>query len=616
MASPAAQPRRKAEGIPFYRNVKVIGLLAQIVFAVVVLLGLFVLYNNVTTALNRSSLPADFGFLDARAGIPIAESPIRYDTSDSYAKALWVGFLKTLRVALVGVVITSFLGLLVGVMRISPNWILRRIAAIYIETIRNTPLAVQIVFWYTAILIPIPPRISNPIELPLGGYLSNAGLALPWLFPTYAAAGWWPWLGGALAACVVLFVIRRRQIIRSDRPGNPWPLPLAAALLLAVVGYVVAWQGSSLPENVTTDFNPERGRGTVFVDEDGDGRFDANERFLPYAVARVRIEEAQLEEFTQNLTESRDFVYSTFRFPPIKDHEFESVEVAFADPDEAAERNLSIHFVNYPSSGLVYRDRDGDGEYDAGEEVEDLSEEGETRAAGFGGVRLVMSVEGFERRVVADRNGQIRIPGFEPLREGSEEAAGEGAGGVTSPAGLFGAPGGAGDDEEAALETDTVILASGPLVVSYPSLPTSNYNGGIALSVNYLALLLALVIYTASFIAEIVRGGIQAVPKGQREAAQALGLRPGQTFNLIIFPQALRIILPPMISQYLNLTKNSSLAPLAAYTELFAISIIIANQTGASVPVTVLVIVSYLLISLTFAFVLNIVNDRLAIVER
>jgi len=146
--------------------------------------------------------------------------------------------------------------------------------------------------------------------------------------------------------------------------------------------------------------------------------------------------------------------------------------------------------------------------------------------------------------------------------------------------------------------------------------PVSNYEGGFRFTASYLALLLALVIYTATFIAEIVRAGILAVPKGQTEASKALGLSGAQTFGLVIFPQAVRIILPPMISQFLNLTKNSSLAPLAAYAEIFAISTIVANQTGASVPVIIMIILSYLVISWFFALVLNIVNARMAIVER
>jgi general L-amino acid transport system permease protein len=146
--------------------------------------------------------------------------------------------------------------------------------------------------------------------------------------------------------------------------------------------------------------------------------------------------------------------------------------------------------------------------------------------------------------------------------------------------------------------------------------PLTSYEGGVQLSAPFLALLLGLVIYTAAFIAEIVRGGIQAVNKGQREAAKSLGLSDNQTFQLIVFPQALRIILPPMISQYLNLTKNSSLALLITFVDFFAIGRIIGNQTGATVPIIVIIIGGYLLVSFVFAFILNVVNARFALVER
>ena len=193
------------ERIPFYRNVKLIGIIAQVIFAVLLLVAGYVLYNNVTTALSRSNLPADFGFLDARAGVPIAETPIQYNPSDSYGRALVVGILNTLRVALVGVVLTTLLGILIGVMRLSNNWLLRQIATVYIEAIRNTPLAVQLVFWFTAVLVPIPPRISNPIDLPGGIYFSQVGLALPWLYPSYSFSSW-PALADRSRSCAGWFL--------------------------------------------------------------------------------------------------------------------------------------------------------------------------------------------------------------------------------------------------------------------------------------------------------------------------------------------------------------------------------------------------------------------------
>ncbi len=599
-----------SERIPFWRNVKTIGILAQLIFALLVLIAVLWLYRNVTTALSESSVPADFSFLDNRAGIPIAESPIPYTPADPYWKALLIGFLNTLKVALIGVVLASLLGVLVGVMRISRNWLLRQVATGYVELIRNTPLAVQIIFWYTAALATIPPNSTYPVQLPFGVLLSNRGIAFPFLYPSYAFRAWLPWLALALVVALVVWGVRRRQIAASELPGSAWPLALAAFALIAGVSYLVVGQNSTLPENITTDFRADRGRGTVFLDENEDGNRDGLEPIVPFAPAIVRVEEAALSDTTQNLIESRRVQASTFRFPLIQEREVAEAEVEFVNPEDA--ERFSVYLLEPPSIGLIYEDRNGNGAFDLGESL------GSETGLGFSGVQLRLIVQGFERRVVADRDAQIRLPNFAPLagaEAGSSGDEGGGGGVAAGPRGLFGPVTGE-EDEEAEMQATINLQRAGPLVYSPPSIPVSNYEGGFRFTTNYLAILLALVIYTASFIAEIVRAGILAVPKGQTEAAKAVGLSGYQTFSLIVFPQAVRIILPPMISQYLNLTKNSSLGPLAAYGELFAISTIVANQTGASVPVTVMLIVSYLLISLTFAFVLNVVNARVAIVER
>jgi general L-amino acid transport system permease protein len=599
------------ENIPFYRNVKIIGVLAQIVFVIVILVGVGILVRNVVSALQASNLPADFSFLDNRAGIPIAESAIRYEPDNSYARAFTVAALNTLKVALVGVVLASLMGILIGVMRLSGNWLLRQLATGYVETIRNTPLAVQIVFWFTAVLTPLPPRIQNPIELPGGALFSNQGFAFPWLYPSYRFGAWVPWLIAALVVLVVLYAIRRRQIIASERPGNPWTLSVAASVIVLVAGYLVTLAGNSLPQGLAADFFQDRGRGTAYLDADGDATFDPEEDFVPFASLNLAIDEAQIGVTSQNLTESRGVADGTFRFPLIRRSEVDSLEIAFADPDGAD--GLSFHLVNEPNVGQVYRDLDGDGAFDRGEEIDPERDDGR----GYSGIDLTMTVTGFERRVIADRNGGFRIPIFDPVGGPEEADAGDGdgggGGGGGALGGLFGSPT-AGD--EPAVETTITFAQQAPLSWSVPTVPVSNYFGGVRLTTSFLALLLALVVYTASFIAEIVRAGIQAVAKGQREAAQALGLSGFQTFTLIVFPQALRIILPPMISQYLNLTKNSSLAPLAGYAELFVISSIIANQTGASIPMALLLIASYLVISMVFALVLNGVNERLKLVER
>jgi len=161
-------------------------------------------------------------------------------------------------------------------------------------------------------------------------------------------------------------------------------------------------------------------------------------------------------------------------------------------------------------------------------------------------------------------------------------------------------------------------LASGgsPLYLDIPILQGFNYRGGLRWTPEFTALLVGLTTYTASFIAEVIRGGIQAVSRGQVEAARAVGLDNLQMLNLIIIPQAMRVIIPPLISQYLNLTKNSSLALAIGYQELFAVGKITINQAGRPVPVFIMVMVTYLAMSLLTALALNLYNRRIQFVER
>jgi general L-amino acid transport system permease protein len=140
--------------------------------------------------------------------------------------------------------------------------------------------------------------------------------------------------------------------------------------------------------------------------------------------------------------------------------------------------------------------------------------------------------------------------------------------------------------------------------------------GNLQLSPEFSALLLGLSFYTATFIAEIVRGAIQSVPKGQREAAESLGLKPGLVLLLVIFPQALRSIVPPLGNQYLNLAKNSSLAIAVGYPDLYAVASTTYNQTGRAVEVMIFIMVTYLSLSLIISFLLNLYNRSVQLVER
>ncbi len=598
---------RKSENVvPFWRNVKTIGILAQVIFVLLLVAGVGVLVDNVTTALAKANLPANFSFLNKPSGLPIAERPIPYDVTDTYAKALFIGFLNTLKVALIGVALATIMGVLMGVMRLSANWLVRGISTVYIEVLRNIPLAVQIVFWYSAILLPFPPRISNPVALPGGILLSNIGLAFPALYPTYRFGAWVPYLVSAVVVAVVATLLRKRHLAKLDVVGRVWPYPTVALLVVAGGGFWLSSLDKTIPTNLLLDFNADRGRGVVsFVADDG------KKTPAPFVPVRVTLPSASLTTSSTNLVESRQKVNSTFRFPLVLPSEAESLDVVFVDQADADERSLKLHFHNYPSIGTIYVDLNDDGTYDAGEEIDP------TTGRGYSGVDLRLDITDFQRVIVADRDGQVRTPIFKgPVIEGEAEVDAAPAAGR----GRFSAFGQAATSDRASttepLQAESQILPVAPLVKSNAHVPVTNYEGGIRLTVNYLALLLALVIYTSAFIGEIVRGGIQAVPKGQREAANAIGLSGYQTFTLVIFPQAMRIVMPPLISQFLNLTKNSSLASLAGYAELFVIAGVVTNQTGAAIPIALLLVGAYLTISLSFSLVGNTINDRLALVER
>jgi general L-amino acid transport system permease protein len=160
------------------------------------------------------------------------------------------------------------------------------------------------------------------------------------------------------------------------------------------------------------------------------------------------------------------------------------------------------------------------------------------------------------------------------------------------------------------------LLFGGPVTVEYPQLTTFRVTGGFVLLPEFLAIVLGLAVYTGSFIAEIVRSGILSVSKGQWEAAGALGLSRSDTLRLVIVPQALRVIIPPQTSQYLNLTKNSSLGVAIGYPDFFNIASTINNQTGQAVEVIAITMAVYLLLSLLISVFMNWYNAKMALVER
>ena len=466
-----SQPSPTAQRIPLYRDVRALAVLVQIAFALGIVALAWLLLSTMWGNLHRQGIPISFAFLGQPAGFGISEG-LTFRPSQSYLMAFAVGVVNTLRAALVGIMLTTLLGISIGVARLSRNWLLQRLATLYVETFRNVPLLLWLIFIYAAIRDTLPRLRDGPSLLWGMLLLSNRGIALAWPRASATASAFYPWVIAALVAGIAVWywshrVARRRH---SALPTRATGRGVATGLLTVLVGFWCTWATARLPEHAAVDGDAR----VAFVDRNGNGTWDDSEPTL----ARVQV---------------------------------------------------TLHGPTGTVSGLTQ----ADGSY-AFDDVPD--------------------------RVLK-----------------------------------------------------TTVRPGPPLVWSMPHIRGFNYSGGLVLSPEFAALLLGLVIYTASFIAEIVRAGILAVPRGQREAAKALGLSDQQTFLWVIFPQALRVIIPPLINQYLNLTKNTSLAIAVGYPDLFSIGLTINNQTGQAIPFIMMIMAMYLSMSLFTSALLNVVNRRLAV---
>ena len=386
------------DGVPLWRDDRVLKGVAQAISAIIVLGFLYFFISNVLSAADSRGLSLGFDFLEQAAGFPIGESIIiDYDPSMSFLQAFAVGLLNTLKVALIGIVLATILGILVGVARLSTNWLVRNIANVYVETFRNVPLLVTLFFIFFGVFQQLP-AVKDSFAIGKLLFINKRGFYMAWFTSTGSTLTWMVILAIAIVLAMIVFVILGSNQLRTGKERHPVLWALGILIILPLVGWFL------MPEQ--------------------------------------------------------------------------------------------------------------------------------------------------------------------------------------------------------------------PLLPNLPVLGRFNFEGGTVLTTQFSALLLGLVLYTAAFIAEIVRAGIQAVSLGQVEAARAIGLRPMQVLRLVIFPQALRVIIPPLISQYLNLTKNSSLAIAIGYPDLFAVGRIMINQAGRAVPVFIMIMGTYMLISLTYSVILNLYNRRVAFVER
>ena len=378
-------------------NPKVRGIAYQAVLCALIVFLVWGAVSNAIDNLARAKIASGFGFWENTAGFDISQSLIEYSTASTYGRAFWVGLINTLLVAGLGIVFATILGFIIGIARLSKNWLVARLAGGYVEIIRNLPLLLQLLFWYNAVLKALP-GIRESFALPGGIFLNNRGLFVPQPMPQPGFAAFEIALVLGIASAIAYRIWAKRRQMRTGQQ---------APVLWVTLGLVIA---------------------------------------LPLAVLA---------------------------------------------------------------------------------------------ATGF------------------------------------------------------------------------------PIAFDFPEAGRFNIRGGIEVLPEFMALLFGLVIYTAAFIAEVVRAGILSVPKGQTEAAYSLGLRPRPTLRLVVVPQAMRVIIPPLTSQYLNLTKNSSLAVAIGYPDLVQIFAgTVLNQTGQAVEVIVITMAVYLTISLVTSGLMNLYNSRMALVER
>lgn len=386
----------KSKGLAFSWNdptfraivyqIVVLGLLAGAVWYLV---------SNTMHNLEVRNIRSGFGFLDREAGFAIGESLIEYSPTDTYRRAILVGLLNTLSVSAAGIVLATLLGVVIGIARLSGNWLISRLAAVYVELLRNVPLLIQLFFWYALIveMLPGPRQAAHPLP---GVFLSNRGLRFPVI---EGGSVVWLMVGVFVALALTLIAHRRMQ---------------------------------------------------------------------------------------------------------------------------TRQRNTGVHNATWPLGVVLF---------------------------------VVLPLAGY-------------------------------------------------------------FLGSGQPVLSVPELRGFNFAGGANVSPELTALLCGLVIYTSAFVAEIVRSGIAAVPKGQWEAAGSIGLGRSRVLRLVVLPQALRIMIPPLTSTYLNLMKNSSLAVAIGYPDIVSIINTTLNQTGQAIEGILIVMAAYLTVSLSISLFMNWYNRRIALVER
>ena len=539
MAELSPTPQKKQDSIPFWRDGRVIGVLGQVVFVIFVLMGTAWILGNVSDNIGAlgsfrcpdgtESFSCGFNFLGIDAQFDIAESVISYDPSNSYARAMTVGALNTLKVSVFGIFFATILGTFTGIARLSTNWLVSNIAKWYVDFFRNTPLLLQLFFIYFGVILLFPGirEAIQPLGMPI--YLSQRGFNLPGLSFLPSSRILFLFLFAAVLAVIIIWVLLGMREQKLGKSINRALWCGLAFVLVAVTGWFVATAVPSSQAILIDNALPI----SAFADIPGvvaDRLGVTDLAMVETAVADGTLETSAVNE-------------AALRICVIK--------------GGASETNFVNQLI---AANVPYKVNRSD-------RID----------------QVIRAFEAGECELIVARTTTLT-------------------------------------DYQATLENGSqfsiIAIAESPIRVSTPRIEGFNFQGGIKMTPSFAAILIGLVLYTGAFIAEIVRAGMQSVPKGQTEAARALGLSEGQRLRLVILPQAMRVIIPPLTSQYLNLAKNSSLAIAVGFADMWAVSYTTLNQSGRAVQVFIIVMASYLALSLIISFLLNWYNRRISLVER
>jgi His/Glu/Gln/Arg/opine family amino acid ABC transporter permease subunit len=605
---------RGGAAIPFWRDLRFWQVFLQVAFLIILVLVVIDLGNNIISSLREINQTPNFEFLGNKAGFEIGGAE-NYSPDDSFFEAFLVGVRNTLSVVTVGLVSTTVIGIFFGIFLLSNNWLVRTLARIYVEILRNTPVLVQILIWYFVVFVALP-RPQDAVEFPGGGAFNIT----------------WRWIVYLVVGLFITFYFRERS--PNIRSGV-----ITGAASAAVVMELGFWRAIQLQINGT-----ESAVATADLLRSGSLSYIPFWIYLVISVALIAavyflVKKANIKAILSGLTGGQLFGGLLFYFGIIPGGSAVQLEGALVSmsargvflpefvttpryPMWIAFLTLGVIIAVaqwmylgqitettgrqfprfwYGAGAIIVLGLVGWFAVQIGAPPVTTAYLGEDTVATIdedGNVTLVIDEE---VTVIKDRKGiRIEVPTDDVPTENQPLTVYE------ALRGRYVTP-----RQISALDHNAFSI--------FPAVRDENgrrYVAGEGLSPEYMAVLVGLVIYTSAFIAEIVRAGIQAVPKGQSEAANAVGLSSNDTLSLIILPQALRVIIPPMGNQYLNLAKNSSLAIVASYSDVFQVMNTIINQSGQSVSGIVIIMIFYLIMSLVISFVMNTVNQRFQLVTR